>query len=70
MNLSWAAVIVVAVTAIAVAAMLVVSRRAPDGGYYHDSDRASGVFGVLATGFSVWRGDVRNAAGLRAGLGQ
>ena len=56
MNIFWAAVIVVAVTAIAVAAMMAVQRRAPEGGYYADSDRASGVFGVLATGFSVLLG--------------
>jgi amino acid transporter len=55
-NILWAAVIVVAVTALAVAAMLAVGRRAPEGGYYNDSDRASGVFGVLATGFSVLLG--------------
>jgi len=28
----------------------------PDGGYFNDGDRASGVFGVLATGFSVFLG--------------
>jgi hypothetical protein len=56
MNILWAALIVVAVTAFAVTAMLVVRRRAPEGGYYNDSDRASGVFGVLATGFSVLLG--------------
>jgi amino acid transporter len=56
MNILWAALIVVVVTALAVAAMLVARRRAPDGGYYNDSDRASGVFGVLATGFSVLLG--------------
>ena len=56
MNIFWAAVIVVAVTALAVAAMMAVQRRAPEGGYYTDSDRASGVFGVLATGFSVLLG--------------
>ena len=28
----------------------------PKGGYYSDSDRATGVFGVLATGFSVLLG--------------
>jgi hypothetical protein len=44
------------VTAIAVTAMLFAARRAPEGGYYSDSDRASGVFGVLATGFSVLLG--------------
>jgi amino acid transporter len=56
MNLVWAALVVIAVTAIAVAAMMIVRRRAPEGGYYSDSDRASGVFGVLATGFSVLLG--------------
>jgi amino acid transporter len=55
-NIVWAALIVIAATAIAVAAMLVVRRGAPEGGYYSDSDRASGVFGVLATGFSVLLG--------------
>ena len=56
MNIVWAALIVAAVTGIAVLAMLALRRRAPDGGYYNDSDRASGVFGVLATGFSVLLG--------------
>jgi hypothetical protein len=55
-NLVWAALVVVAATAVSVAAMLAVGRRAPEGGYYNDSDRASGVFGVLATGFSVLLG--------------
>jgi hypothetical protein len=49
-------VIVLAVTAVAVAAMLFVRRTAPDGSYFSDGDRASGVFGVLATGFSVLLG--------------
>jgi hypothetical protein len=53
MNLVWAALIVVVVTASAVAAMLLVRRGAPEGSYFSDGDRASGVFGVLATGFSV-----------------
>jgi hypothetical protein len=55
-NIFWGALIVVAVTALAVTAMLIVGRRAPEGGFYSDSDRASGVFGVLATGFSVLLG--------------
>src|SRR6478735_4628347 len=33
--------------------MLLVRRRAPEGSYFSDGDRAAGVFGVLATGFSV-----------------
>ena len=38
------------------AALLLVRRRAPEGGYFADGDRAAGVFGVLATGFSVLLG--------------
>jgi succinate dehydrogenase/fumarate reductase cytochrome b subunit len=56
MNIVLAAVIIVVVTGVAVAAMLLVRRGAPDGGYFNDGDRASGVFGVLATGFSVLLG--------------
>jgi Protein of unknown function (DUF4239) len=58
MNLVWAALIVAAIAAPAVAAMLLVRRRAPEGSYFSDGDRASGVFGVLATGFSVLAGFV------------
>jgi hypothetical protein len=53
-----AVLIMVGVTAVAVAAMLVVRRHAPDGSYFHDGDRAAGVFGVVATGFSVLLGFV------------
>jgi amino acid transporter len=56
MNLVWAALVIAAVTAPAVAAMLLVRRRAPEGSYFADGDRAAGVFGVLATGFSVLLG--------------
>jgi hypothetical protein len=58
MNLLWAALIVVAVGAAAVTAMLLVRRRAPEGSYFEDGDRAAGVFGVLATGFAVLLGFV------------
>ncbi len=58
MNIVIAVLIVVAVTAVAVAAMLLVRRNAPDGSYFHDGDRAAGVFGVLATGFAVLLGFV------------
>jgi hypothetical protein len=51
-----AAVVVVLATGVAVTAMLTVRRRAPEGSYFSDGDRASGVFGVLATGFSVLLG--------------
>ena len=56
MNLVWGALVVLAVTAVAVTAMLLVRRTAPEGSYFTDGDRASGVFGVLATGFSVLLG--------------
>jgi Protein of unknown function (DUF4239) len=56
MNLAIGALITAAATAVAVTAMLVVRRRAPEGSYFSDGDRASGVFGVLATGFSVLLG--------------
>ena len=56
MNLVLGVVIAVVVTAITVSAMLLVRRRAPEGSYFTDGDRASGVFGVLATGFSVLLG--------------
>ena len=56
MNLVWGALIVLATAGAAIATMLFVRRRAPEGSYFSDGDRASGVFGVLATGFSVLLG--------------
>ena len=58
MRLLWATLVVAAVTAVAIAAMLLVRRRAPEGSYFEDGDRAAGVFGVLATGFAVLLGFV------------
>jgi hypothetical protein len=58
MNLYWAALIVAVVSVLAVTAMLLVRRRAPEGSYFEDGDRAAGVFGVLATGFAVLLGFV------------
>lgn len=55
-NIFLAAVVVLAVTAVTVTVMLLVRRGAPEGSYFSDGDRASGVFGVLATGFSVLLG--------------
>jgi len=55
-NLLVAGVITLVVTALTVTAMLLVRRGAPEGSYFSDGDRASGVFGVLATGFSVLLG--------------
>ena len=56
MNLVWATLVIAVVAAFAVAAMLLVRRGAPEGSRFTDGDRASGVFGVLATGFSVLLG--------------
>ena len=56
MNIVVGALITLGVTAFTVTAMLLVRRRAPEGSYFSDGDRASGVFGVLATGFSVLLG--------------
>ncbi len=56
MNIVWAALIIAAGTAVAVGVMLLVRRGAPEGSRFRDGDRASGVFGVLATGFSVLLG--------------
>ena len=58
MNLLLALLVTVAVAAVAIAAMLLVRRGAPDGSYFEDGDRAAGVFGVLATGFAVLLGFV------------
>ena len=56
MSLAWPILIVVAAAGIAVTVMLLVRRQAPEGSYFSDGDRASGVFGVIATGFSVLLG--------------
>src|SRR5215216_4121407 len=58
MNIAVAVLIVVVTTCVAVVAMLVARRRAPDGSWFQDGDRAAGVFGVLATGFAVMLGFV------------
>jgi hypothetical protein len=56
MELVWATLVIAATAALAVGAMLFVRRGAPEGSRFTDGDRASGVFGVLATGFSVLLG--------------
>lgn len=56
MNLLVGFLIVAGVSAVTIAAMLLVRRRSPEGSRFSDGDRASGVFGVLATGFSVLLG--------------
>ena len=50
--------ILVAAVAVAVGVMLFVRTRAPEGSFFSDGDRASGVFGVLATGFAIFAGFV------------
>jgi hypothetical protein len=56
MSLLWGLVILVAVNVATIAAMLLVRRRAPEGSFFTDGDRASGVFGVLAGGFAIFAG--------------
>jgi hypothetical protein len=56
MSLVWTILILIAFNAATIAAMLFVRRRAPEGGYFKDGDRASGVFGVLAGGFAIFAG--------------
>jgi hypothetical protein len=58
MKLLLGIVIIVVADAVAIAALLFVRRRAPEGSYFSDGDRASGVFGVLATGFAIFAGFV------------
>ena len=67
MSLLWGIVIVVVADAIAVAAILFVRRRAPEGSYFTDGDRASGVFGMLATGFAIFAGFFTTYDDSRAG---
>jgi hypothetical protein len=57
-TVALAIVLSVVATALAVAAILLVRRRAPDGGYFADGDRAAGFFGVLATSIAILIGFV------------
>jgi uncharacterized membrane protein len=56
MNVVVGFAITIVVAALAIGAMLLVRRRAPEGSYFSDGDRASGVFGVLASGFAILLG--------------
>jgi hypothetical protein len=56
MNVVWAFLIIAGASGLSIAALLFVRSRAPEGGFFQDGDRAAGVFGVLATGFSVLLG--------------
>ena len=57
-NFLFGVVILVVAVAVAIGAMLFVRTRAPEGSFFSDGDRASGVFGVLATGFAIFAGFV------------
>jgi Protein of unknown function (DUF4239) len=57
-HLVLATLIIVGASALAIVGILAVRRRAPDGGYFTNGDRAAGVFGVLATGFALLLGFV------------
>ena len=56
MSLLWTILILVVANLATIGAMLLVRRRAPEGSYFKDGDRASGVFGVLAGGFAIFAG--------------
>jgi hypothetical protein len=56
MHVFWIILILLAVNVATIGAMLLVRRRAPEGSYFKDGDRASGVFGVLAGGFAIFAG--------------
>jgi len=58
MNVVLGLLVLVAAVAVAVTVLLFVRRTAPEGSYFADGDRASGVFGVLATGFAIFAGFV------------
>ena len=49
-------VVLVVANAVTIGTMLLIRRRAPEGSYFTDGDRASGVFGVLAGGFAIFAG--------------
>jgi hypothetical protein len=56
MSVFWTILILIVANAATIGAMLLVRRRAPEGSYFKDGDRASGVFGVLAGGFAIFAG--------------
>ena len=56
MSLLLVALILVGANAVTIGAMLLVRRRAPEGSFFADGDRASGVFGLLAGGFAIFAG--------------
>jgi hypothetical protein len=57
-NVLLAVLVTAVAVSVAVGALLLVRRRAPDGGYFTSGDRAAGMFGVLASGFAILLGFV------------
>ena len=55
-NIFLGIVVAFLAAAVSVASILFIRRRAPEGGYFADGDRAAGFFGVLSTGFSILLG--------------
>jgi hypothetical protein len=58
LNLWVAGLVTAGATTAAIVTMFLVRRRAPAGGFFTDSDRAAGVFGVIGTSFAVLLGFV------------
>ena len=56
MSVPWSIALLLGSNALAIGAMLLVRRRAPEGSRFTNGDRASGVFSVLAGGFAVFAG--------------
>ena len=56
MSLVWPILVVAAAAGIAIGVMLLVRRRAPEGSYFADGDRARASSACIATGFSVLLG--------------
>ena len=56
MNVVWAFLIIAGASAVAIDGPDARAQTGPEGGFFEDGDRAAGVFGVLATGFSVLLG--------------
>ena len=53
MSLWWAIGTVIDVSALAIAALLVIRHFSPHGGHFGDTSRAAGIFSILATSFAV-----------------
>jgi len=53
MDLFWATLIVIVASTASIGLLLLIRHRAPHGGHFGDTSRASGVFTILATFFAV-----------------